>query len=171
MIIEKNRKVYQLSDNANEKNLLLLIETFSGWETVAKGWAYNHWGKIGERGGLAEAGELRFEGKLKTSIETYIETYRMLFKTISSIRELFEDFQVKASIYMKEDLSMYRINHLQKLIEDNSFQSISNNFYEKILTVNDSHLLKENDLTLSFKPIREIPIIKPAPQEVQLAIF
>ncbi|WP_066297747.1 hypothetical protein [Bacillus sp. FJAT-29937] len=171
MIIEKNRKAYRLSNNTKEKNLITLIETDNGWEKLAHGWEYVHWMVIGERGGLAEIGELKFHGRLKTSIEQYIQVYRHLFNKVYLLENLFNDFEVRGSIsFTEEDPTNLKIVK-ETMIKDFEFTKASDSSFMKVITIQDSELLIRDNITFSFKPIQNLAVNKPYMPGDQLTLF
>lgn len=171
LIIEKNRKAYKLSEEHGNKTYLTLVETNEGWGMLAIGWEYTHWYEIGERGGLAEAGLLKFDSSLKTKIESYIQTYRTLFQNTQSLQELFEDFEITTTISLHNNSSTYERNRKHNLITEYGFKEISTKVYKKTIRFEENELLKKGDQVFTFKPLKEIQIAQPATTTEQLALF
>ena len=171
MIIEKNRRAYKFSNNENEKNIITLIQTNYGWEMLAFGWEYKHWQVIGERGGLAEAGEIKFYGRIKTSIEQYIQAYRQLFTKVNKLEDLFKDFEIKGAITFLEVEQASHKKVKETMIEKFTFTKISSIQFEKTLSIQDCELLSQDNITFSFFAKSNLSMDKPIFPEDQLTLF
>lgn len=171
MIIEKNRVAYSLGERSGEKDILTIVHEEDGWKTLAVGWPYQHWYKIGERGGLAEAGELKFEGHLKTKIEQYIETYRALLTRPLDLSELFHTFEIEAVIQLNKSVNEYEEKKKKELLNSFAFNEIVQKQYVLNLTIENSYLLKEAVLSFNYYPNQEIAIHKPTRSYEQIALF
>lgn len=171
MIIEKNRIAYSLGERSGDKDILTIVQEEDGWKTLAVGWPYQHWYKIGERGGLAEAGELKFEGHLKTKIEQYIETYRALLTRPFDISELFRTFEIEAVLKLNNSAYEYEEKKKNKLLNSLAFDEIGQKHYVLDLTIENSSLLKEAVLSFNYYPNHEIAIHKPTRSYEQIALF
>ncbi|WCK57522.1 hypothetical protein PP175_26010 (plasmid) [Aneurinibacillus sp. Ricciae_BoGa-3] len=77
-----------------------------GWKAVRKGWEYNIWQEVGNRGGLCEAQEillLENEGEKKAPIEAYVQLYRELMEKQVPIANVFDRFAIKVKASRKKE--------------------------------------------------------------------
>lgn len=169
--MKKKRRAYKFSNNKNEKNIITLLDTDEGWEKLAFGWEYNHWQVIGERGGFAEAGEIKFYGRRKTSIEQYIQAYRQLFTKVNKLEDLFKDFEIEGAISLIEvkPTSLKKVK--ETMIKKFVFTNVSNTQFEKTLSIQDCELLSQDYITFSFRAKSNLSIDKPIFPEDQLTLF
>mgnify|MGYP000976205149 CR=1 FL=1 len=109
-IIELDRLIYKFGED-RETKIMLIKELVNGeeiWKLTGKCWEYSLWHTIGERGGLAEAGELVFleEGKEKNiKIEEYVKIYRDAFLNNQiPVEEIFDKFEIKAVAWIDKSI-------------------------------------------------------------------
>lgn len=171
MIIEKNRKAFKLGIGPDEKSILTLVETQKGWEMLARGWQYNHWYSIGERGGLAEAGEIKLDGRFKTTIEQYIEVYRQLFDNIEDLQYLFNNFDVTATITLNKQDANFCYKQKKEIINKHLFIEKSQDIFYKKIQMDEFEFFKNEYIEFLFKPINKISVNKVRLSEEQLTFF
>ncbi|MCP1161251.1 MULTISPECIES: hypothetical protein [Bacillus] len=172
METEKNRRSNYLSNRKGEKNLITLIETENGWDTLSIGFQATHWEVIGERAGLAQAGELIVNGRQKTSIESYIHLYRDLFNYhIRPIQCLFEDFVVNSIVDINLASDFYDEKRKLDLIGKHNFVKLNSGVFFKQVTFKDHWLLKEKDLYLEFSPVHNLERLKQPTTPQQMVLF
>lgn len=154
-MIEHNRRVYGIEKHWS--NRLLVIEDEPGvWAVLAKGWSSDLWDVIGRRAALAENGKLTVSGRVKPTIESYIEMYESLIAEPEHISKLFQDFLVEIEIDLNDsNLSRYTIERLEKAVEDYSIPEISPRVYKG--QVHDSRLFENINLEhIKVKPVKEL---------------
>jgi hypothetical protein len=150
--LEMERIIYDFSDDTNDRHEDKLFlakerkEDVSTWTPIAKGWDYQLWYGIGERGGLAEAEELSVvkDGKEQTvSIEEYIKLCRESLANTLPAEDIFKRFNVHVfGLRKKEMESAYIIKSIEqeyKLEKVN--EDAEHIYYEKSITTAE-YLLK-----------------------------
>lgn len=110
-IVELERIIYGLGkgEYSSEESLILLVKEQEGdavrWKPVAKGWEYNLWHSIGERGGLAEAEELLVVqgGQAETmKIEDYVALYQKELNQAVPSDKALERFNIELKASLKK---------------------------------------------------------------------
>jgi hypothetical protein len=122
---ELDSVVYKCVDpEMSEDDLILLVKEQIGdkiqWVALAKGWEYSLWYRIGERGGMAEAGELSlidYPGDKSNTIEKYIAMYRTKIANSLPVEQIFERFEVNVVAW-----------HLKKMVDHYYKEQIPKDF-------------------------------------------
>jgi hypothetical protein len=127
--IELDSIIYECPEEVgySEKDLILLVKEQEGdiiqWVPLAKGWEYSLWHRIGERGGMAEAGEIllshTYEHSFPCTIEAYIQRYRNKIANRVPIKEILSRFEVKVvAWHLKEMPEEYYKERIPKAFEE-----------------------------------------------------
>lgn len=123
-ILELDRIIYKFGEDREDKLLMIqeLINGVAVWKPISKCWEYSLWYGIGERGGLAEAGELLIledNKEKKIKIEDYISIYRKEIDTNQlPIEEIFKKFKIKAIAWKSKSLDDYDQKYMSKQFRD-----------------------------------------------------
>ena len=140
-LVETDRDVYHFCPNDRDEKLMLITERKKGEENIIakKNWEYSLWSKIGERGGLAEAGELLVENgfeDINIKIENYIDMYKDEIKNAKSIEQIFDDYKIICKAFRN------------KIIKNNYHNRIIPEKFEEEFKMEKS---KEIDGTIYYK--------------------
>ncbi|PLS19469.1 hypothetical protein CVD28_03370 [Bacillus sp. M6-12] len=146
-VIELERLVYffKNKEDRDENKLFLVQEKKEGkvcWIPLTKGWDYQLWYHIGERGGLAEAEELFLhengEAK-KVTIEEYVKSCRETLNKAIPAETIFNRFDIQVTASRKKDLKRDYI--IQTIEKEYGLEKVKEDeeriYYEKTITTSE----------------------------------
>ena len=168
-VIELERMVFSFAEDMEDRHedKLMIVKEQEGdnvqWRPLAKGWEYNLWYSIGERGGLAEAEEIVVleEGEVKAvKIEDYISIYQQALKNTMPISKALELFTITLNASRKKECSdNYVVSMLEEKYQMTKTHEDSEQYYytKSIESVDDlanvgiDYSGKEHELKLVFE--------------------
>ena len=122
--IEYDRVIFgHRNEHYSDQDLLLLIEESAAdnpsdrhWRNIASfGWEFQLWSDIGQRAGHCEVGNIFFplnellSNKKSVKMEDYVALYRETLKNITPVEQLFEQFDITASVKLKGNSDQYML--------------------------------------------------------------
>ena len=144
---------YSMNKENRDEDKLLLVKEQSDegvkWIPLAKGWEYQLWHSIGERGGMAEAEEILLlqEGKVQNcTIEEYVRRFRRTLENSVSAANIFERFTIKVNAW--RDIEGCDEFYIKKLEKD---------YKLPVFKEENSRIFYEKDIT-SLEELKELPI-------------
>lgn len=167
--VELERIVFGFGEDLKDRqeDKLLLIKENTGdevrWRPLAKGWEYNLWYCIGERGGLAEAEEISIveDGKEKNiTIEEYVALYQNALENVIPVRKAMEQFSIQLhASRTKECSDKYAIKVLEEKYKMTRTHEDNERYYykkdidsiEDLANVGIDYDGKEHSLRLLFE--------------------
>lgn len=142
--VEINKNIYSFQPGEKCCDKFLVIEEEIDQKNqlqVFKGWNYNIWPSIGERGAMCEVGELLIrtsDDDIKFSIEEYVKIYRDAFKNEKPIEKIFEDYNIKAIARRSTIYDTENNYYIKKYITEGKMHETTKRdvliFYEKTIS-------------------------------------